>query len=195
MKSTFMLGSPSERLFCVCVCLVSGGFAGALQAGWDQLHGPGLWQGGELCEGKRASWVHCASVSEYRVLEQKAAYGTDQTAVCMFKSLCVFVSRSNPSRRTDSPKSGFLSQTWRTTSSRSVGTNFLRKEATGKEADLLRGSSDVCIIHLGGGCWTVPLCASREISESMALQNPKGSLLTSSGILFSLFLLEPTTLQ
>lgn len=113
----------------------------------------------------------------------------------LFKSVCVFVSRSNPLRRTDSPKSGFLSQTWRTTSSRSVGTNSLRKEASGKEAKLERGSWGVCLTHLDGCCLTLPLCASREMSESMTLQNPKGSLLTSSGIPLSLFLLEPATFQ
>lgn len=37
------------------MCLDSGDSAGALQAGRDQLHGPGLGQGGELCEGKPAA--------------------------------------------------------------------------------------------------------------------------------------------
>lgn len=47
------------------MCLVSGDIDGALQASQHQLHGPGLRQGGDLCEGKPALQCSRAATNHY----------------------------------------------------------------------------------------------------------------------------------
>lgn len=137
------------------VISVSGDIVGPLQAGQHHLHGPGIRQGGQLCEGNTALYCSRYLKSNLHKLGSRPYFTINSTVEqnwrsqyvpnClekrelwdsfilqhMLKSFSAF--RLNPLRRIDSPRNGFQSRTCWTTSFRNVGSNSLRKETSGKE--------------------------------------------------------------